>query len=122
MATSSDKNGEIVKKRNYGFAEIQHKVSVKENTVFPINSMTKAFTGVALVQLSEQGKLSFDDEIGKHIADLPEEWKSISIQQLMTHTSGLPEILSGYRADLIVRGNPETLIIMKMDTQQAGRL
>ncbi|MFA0814137.1 serine hydrolase domain-containing protein [Microbulbifer epialgicus] len=80
---------------------------VKVNSVFPINSMTKAFTGVALVQLVEQGHLSLDEEIGSHLSDLPDSWKSMKIKHLMAHTSGLPNIMSGYQADLIVRGNPE---------------
>ncbi|WP_444924109.1 serine hydrolase domain-containing protein [Microbulbifer sp. DLAB2-AF] len=101
------KNGEIIKLGNYGLSNLQDNVPVRSNTVFPINSMTKAFTGVALVQLAEQGHLSLDDEIGKHLTDLPANWKSIKIKHLMAHTSGLPNIFSGYLADLVVRGNPD---------------
>ncbi|USD21000.1 beta-lactamase family protein [Microbulbifer variabilis] len=101
------KNGEIIKLGNYGLSNLQDNVPVRSNTVFPINSMTKAFTGVALLQLAEQGRLSLDDEIGKHLTDLPANWKSIKIKHLMAHTSGLPNIFSGYLADLVVRGNPD---------------
>ncbi|MCF2910823.1 serine hydrolase [Pseudoalteromonas sp. DL2-H2.2] len=91
------KNGKIIKQGNYGFADLQHQVPVTEKTVFPINSMTKAFTGVAIVQLAEQGLLNIDDQIGKHLPDLPEAWQSLKINQLMGHTSGLPEILAANR-------------------------
>ncbi|WP_046004624.1 serine hydrolase [Pseudoalteromonas rubra] len=91
------KNGKIIKQGNYGFADLQHQVPVTEKTVFPINSMTKAFTGVAIVQLAEQGLLNIDDQIGKHLPDLPEAWQSLTINQLMGHTSGLPEILAANR-------------------------
>ncbi|WP_226642430.1 serine hydrolase domain-containing protein [Microbulbifer variabilis] len=101
------KNGEIIKQGNYGLSNFQDNVPVKVNTLFPINSMTKAFTGVALIQLVEQGHLSLDDQIGKHLTDIPASWKSMKIKHLMAHTSGLPEILSGYQADLLVRGNPD---------------
>ncbi|MBD1581014.1 serine hydrolase [Pseudoalteromonas sp. S16_S37] len=88
------KNGELVKQANYGFADLQHQVPVTENTIFPINSMTKAFTGVAILQLAEQGYFRVDDEIGKHLSDLPNSWKSLKINQLMGHSTGLPRILS----------------------------
>jgi len=101
------KNGKIIKQGHYGLSNLQDNVPVKQNTVFPINSMTKSFSGVALVQLVEQGHLSLDDEIGKHLPDLPDTWKPLKIKNLMAHTSGLPKILSGYQIDLIVRGNPE---------------
>ena len=49
------KNGKIIKTASYGFANIQDSIKVDDNTLFAINSMTKAFTGVAVVQLVEQG-------------------------------------------------------------------
>ena len=100
------KNGEIIKAGNYGLSNLQDNVAVKNNTLFPINSMTKEFTGVALVQLVEQGYLSLDDEIGKHLPNLPDTWKLLKIKHLMAHTSGLPNILSGRLVDLIVLGDP----------------
>ncbi|MFC3033037.1 serine hydrolase [Pseudoalteromonas fenneropenaei] len=91
------KDGKIIKQASYGFADLQHQVPVTAQTVFPINSMTKAFTGVAIVQLAEQGKLSIDDEIGKHLPELPKHWHALKINQLMAHTTGLPAILNNAR-------------------------
>ncbi|RXF01754.1 serine hydrolase domain-containing protein [Pseudoalteromonas sp. PS5] len=87
------KDEKVVKQGSYGFADLQHQVPVTEQTLFPINSMTKAFTGVAIVQLAEQGYLNIDDEIGKHLPELPEAWQPLKINQLMGHTTGLPPIL-----------------------------
>lgn len=102
------KEGEIVKQGSYGFADLQHQVPVTEETVFPINSMTKAFTGAAIVQLAEQGVLKVDDEIGKHLEGLPEAWQVIKINQLMGHSSGLPNILSSdHMLETIVLKDPE---------------
>ncbi|WP_211031508.1 serine hydrolase domain-containing protein [Pseudoalteromonas luteoviolacea] len=101
------KDKKIVKTQSYGVANLQDDIAVTNNTVFSINSMTKAFTGVALVQLVEKGVISLDDEIGKHLPELPKAWHKIKIKHLMAHTSGLPKILSGYYIDLIVRGNPK---------------
>ncbi|NOU51848.1 serine hydrolase [Pseudoalteromonas sp. JBTF-M23] len=102
------KNGELVKQGSYGFADLQHKVAVTKDTLFPINSMTKAFTGVAVLQLAEQGYIRVDDEIGKHLPDLPSAWKSLRINQLMGHSTGLPRILSSYETvDTIVPRDAE---------------
>ncbi|MCG7550510.1 serine hydrolase domain-containing protein [Pseudoalteromonas sp. Of7M-16] len=101
------KDKKIVKAKGYGIANQQDDIAVKNHTVFSINSMTKAFTGVALMQLVEKGVLTLDDGIGKHLPELPKAWHNIKIKHLMAHTSGLPKILSGYYIDLIVRGNPK---------------
>ena len=90
------KNGKIVKTASYGLANIQDGVAVDDDTVFTINSMTKAFTGVAIMQLVEQGKLKLDVGISEYLTDLPEAWRSLTIRQLMSHTSGLPAILGNW--------------------------
>ena len=90
------RDNKIVKTANYGVANIQDSVAVTDNTVFTINSMTKAFTGVAIVQLVEQGKLALDVGISTYLADLPEAWHGLTIKQLMSHTSGLPTILGNW--------------------------
>ena len=94
------KDNIIVKTANYGLANIQDSVAVSDKTVFTINSMTKAFTGVAIMQLVEQGKLNIDVGISEYLTELPEAWRGLTIKQLMSHTSGLPAIL-GNRARLI---------------------
>lgn len=84
------KNGRLEKLASYGFSNIEHQVAVNSKSTFSINSMTKAFTGVAIMQLQEQGKLNVDDPISQYIIDIPKEWKSITIRQLLSNTSGLP--------------------------------
>jgi len=101
------KNGEIIKLQGYGEANLQHAVKVTNQTVFPINSMTKAFTGVAVMQLVEQGKLRLDDTIGKHLPELPTSWHYLTIEQLLANTSGLPKIMSGRGTELIANNDPE---------------
>jgi CubicO group peptidase (beta-lactamase class C family) len=98
------RDNKIVKTANYGVANIQDSVLVSDNSVFTINSMTKAFTGVAIMQLVEQGKLQLDVGISKYLTDLPEAWRGLTIKQLMSHTSGLPSILGNW-ANLI--GGPD---------------
>ena len=95
------KNGKIVKTASYGLANIQDAVAVDDDTVFSINSVTKAFTGVAVMQLVEQGKLELSAKISKYLPDLPVEWHNVTVKQLLTHTSGLPDIMNGDTGKLI---------------------
>lgn len=87
------KNGQIVLSRSYGIANLQYNLPVSNTTVFPINSNTKVFTGVAVMQLVEKDKIKLNDPISKYLDDLPAEWQKITVDQLLTHISGLPEIL-----------------------------
>ncbi|HET8782716.1 MAG TPA: serine hydrolase [Pyrinomonadaceae bacterium] len=87
------KNGKIVLSIASGTADIQHSVPVTKQTVFPIYSCTKAFTGVAIMQLVEEGKLDLNAPISRYLDDLPESWRPITVKQLLTHVSGLPNIL-----------------------------
>jgi len=86
------KNNKIVKSSNYGLSNIQDSIVVDNKTVFSINSMTKAFTGVAIMQLVESGKLNLEDPISKYLDSLPNTWRNITIKQITTHTSGIPDI------------------------------
>ncbi|KQM22673.1 serine hydrolase [Chryseobacterium sp. Leaf201] len=86
-------NGRIVLSRSYGTANLQYNIPVSNASVFPINSNTKIFTGVAVMQLVEQDKIKLEDPISIYLDDLPAEWQKITVDQLLTHISGLPEIL-----------------------------
>ena len=85
-------NGELLKLQSYGLANIEHAVPVNDNTIFPLNSIAKAFTGVALMTLVEEGKLDLSASISTYLEDLPEEWREITVGQLANHTAGLPYI------------------------------
>jgi len=87
------KNEKLIIARSYGLANLQDSVAVKNDTVFTINSMTKGFTGVAIMQLAEQGKLDLSASISTYLEDLPVQWRTITVKQLLTHTSGLPDIM-----------------------------
>lgn len=86
-------NGKIVLSQSYGMANLQNNIPVTNTTIFPINSNTKVFTGVAVMQLVEQDKIKLNDPISKYLNDLPNEWQKITVDQLLTHISGLPDIL-----------------------------
>lgn len=89
------KNGKLDKLQNYGFSSIEHQVPTNSRTTFSINSITKAFVGIAIMQLQEQGKLNINNPISSYLSDIPENWKSITIKQLLSNVSGLPNNIDG---------------------------
>jgi CubicO group peptidase (beta-lactamase class C family) len=89
------RGGRIVMSEAFGVANVEHQVAVTPDTVFPINSATKSFTGVAAMQLVEAGKLDLDAPISQYLDGLPTGWQAIRVRQLLAHTSGLPDIVGG---------------------------
>ncbi len=85
------KEGKPVFKQAYGLASKRFSVPNRVDTKFNLGSMNKMFTGVSICQLAEQGKLSFDDKVIKHLPDYPnrEVAEKVTIHQLLTHTSGM---------------------------------
>jgi CubicO group peptidase (beta-lactamase class C family) len=95
------RNGEIIKTGNYGLANVQDSIPVTDNTVFNINSITKAFTGVAVLQLVEAGKLKLSSPVSTYLTGLPDAWNRVTVQQLLSHTSGIPDIVDEEESVLI---------------------
>ncbi|WP_206379202.1 serine hydrolase domain-containing protein [Sphingobium yanoikuyae] len=62
-------HGHIILLEAFGIANLEHRVAVTADTVFPINSATKSFTGVAAMQLVEAGKLDLDAPISRYLED-----------------------------------------------------
>jgi CubicO group peptidase (beta-lactamase class C family) len=83
------KYGLIIKKGNYGFANLEDRIPVTDSTLFSIASMSKAFTCAGILLLMEDGKLNLDDSVAKYIDSLPVSWNGMTIRRLMNHTSGL---------------------------------
>jgi CubicO group peptidase (beta-lactamase class C family) len=87
------KKGEIVYKKAFGNANIELNVPMKPEMVFKIGSITKQFTAVAILQLAEQGKISLEDSLQKYIKDFPAKGHTITIENLLTHTSGISDYM-----------------------------
>lgn len=80
----------VLFKHAYGLASQRFHVPNQVDTKFNLGSMNKMFTGVAIVQLAEQGKLSFEDTIDTYLPDYPREIaEKVTIHHLLTHTSGM---------------------------------
>jgi D-alanyl-D-alanine carboxypeptidase len=73
----------------YGLANVEWGVPIDPQTVFRIGSITKQFTAAAILRLVEQGRLALDDRIEKHLPDYPVGERTITVRQLLQHTSGI---------------------------------
>ncbi|MVM29033.1 serine hydrolase [Spirosoma sp. HMF4905] len=83
------RKGKVIYQKAFGMANIELNVPMRPDHVFRIGSITKQFTAVAILQLMEQGKLSLQDEITRFIPDYPTQGKKITVEHLLTHTSGI---------------------------------
>ncbi len=96
MALVVLKNNVIVKESSYGFSNLDNKIPVTINTVFPIASMDKQITATCIMMLYEQGKLKLTDSISRFLDSIPLTWNKIQIKHLLSHTSGLPDEVPEY--------------------------
>src|SRR5204862_5965341 len=85
------KDGITVASKAAGIANKATGAAIDLNTRFNLGSMNKMFTAVAVAQLAQAGKLSFTDNVGKHLPDYPNKDVAgkVTIHQLLTHTSGM---------------------------------
>src|SRR5687767_6079401 len=67
VALTVIKNGKRIKTETFGFANLEHKIPVKPETAFEIGSVTKQFTAAGIMLLVQDGKLSLEDKISKHL-------------------------------------------------------
>jgi len=82
------KDGRIALAKGYGLANVEHQVPVKPETIFQSGSVGKQFTATAAMLLVEDGKLALDDQVSKHLSDMPDSWKDITVRHLLSHTAG----------------------------------
>jgi CubicO group peptidase (beta-lactamase class C family) len=93
LALAVVKNGKVIYEGYYGKASLEENTPVDKNSIFRIYSTTKLISTVGVFQLIEKGKLSLEDTISKYINNLPKEWQGIKIKNLLSHSSGLPDVV-----------------------------
>src|SRR5262245_48543020 len=110
------KDGKLVYARGYGMADLEHGVPITPHTAFEIASMSKQFTGMAILLLAEQGRLSLDDDVRRYVPEVPDFGVTITRQHLLHHSSGLRnhfllQQLTGWRwGDLTTRADELTIL------------
>ncbi|ABY44386.1 penicillin-binding protein [Bacillus cereus] len=85
----TDKNN-VVLRKGYGYANVKDKVLTTPRTKYRIGSITKTVVAISILQLREKGKLNIEDNVNKYIPSFPAD-KNITLRNLLTHTSGLPD-------------------------------
>jgi CubicO group peptidase (beta-lactamase class C family) len=88
------KGDKILLRKGYGMANYELNVPNSPEMVFRIGSITKSFTGLAVLQLEEKGLLKVSDPVAKYVPEMPEGWNAITIHDLLCHKSGIPDFTS----------------------------
>src|SRR6266576_6736626 len=91
LAVLVRKNGSTVFARGYGVRELRTKAKIDAHTNFRLASFTKQFTAMAIMLLVHDGKLRYDETLPEIFPDFPAFGKTISIHNMLNHTSGLPD-------------------------------
>lgn len=93
LAVGVVKDGKIIFEAYYGKENLEGNNPVNQNSLFRIYSTSKLISTVGVFQLIEKGKLSLDDKISKYLENLPKEWQEVKIKNLLSHSSGIPNII-----------------------------
>ncbi|HEX8844816.1 MAG TPA: serine hydrolase domain-containing protein [Pyrinomonadaceae bacterium] len=83
--------GQVIFKRGFGRANLDYDIPISSQSVFNIASTSKQFTAASVALLATQGKISLDDDIRKHLPEIPPYPIPVTIRQLIYHTSGIRE-------------------------------
>ena len=115
------RDGQLVFQRGYGMADLEWGQAISPVTVFDIGSTSKQFTAAAVLLLQQQGKLRIDDDVRKHIPELPSYGATITIRHLLNHTSGLKDYagllsLAGHQSEEVTTNQQALDIICKQKT------
>ena len=113
------KDGKKIYNKGFGFADLQSKKKINSNTNFYLASVSKEFTAMAIMILNDRGKLNFDDKIRKYLPGFPAYGKDVTIRNLLTHTSGIPDYYSllGYKHNFAGITNKDVWdLLLKQDS------
>src|SRR5688572_24569115 len=88
-AVGVSRHGRTILAKAYGMANLEYDVPLTSESIIEAGSVAKQFTAAAILLLAQQGKLSIDDQVRKHIPELPDYGAPLTIRHMMNHTSGL---------------------------------
>ncbi|TVR61878.1 MAG: class A beta-lactamase-related serine hydrolase [Gemmatimonadales bacterium] len=106
-AVAVTRNGRVVYSQGYGSAQLEYRIPVTPTTPFHVASVSKQFTTFAVALLARDGLLSWDDEVHRHLPELPDLGRPVTLRQLGQHTSGVRDqwellIQAGWRIDDVI--------------------
>ena len=104
------KGESVVYHKSYGKANEELNVPMRNENIYRIASLSKQFTAIAILKLSEENKISLKDDITKYLPDYPTNGKSITIEHLLSHTSGIKDYVSMLGFDKNVMKQEKTVL------------
>jgi CubicO group peptidase (beta-lactamase class C family) len=94
-------DGKVIWSKAFGFSNLESGIAATTRSSYCIGSVTKCFTSLAIMQLAEQGKLSLEDPIEKHVPFAIKPFgETVRIKHFLSHTSGIPAL--GF-AEIVIR-------------------
>lgn len=81
--------GKVVLNRTYGLADVERRIPLRETSIFDIGSAQKQFTAAAVLLLVQDGRISLGDDIRKYLPEMYDHGRTITVDNLITHTSGI---------------------------------
>ena len=118
LAVSVLKDGKVVYSKGFGSANLEYDIPITPQTIFHAASLSKQFTAFAVLLLEADGKLSLKDDIRTYVPEVPDFGKTITLEQLASHTSGLRDQwnllkMAGFRLGDVITTNHILKIIEK---------
>jgi CubicO group peptidase (beta-lactamase class C family) len=108
------KNGKVIYKKSFGYADYNTKKELDDNSIFDCGSIAKEFTAMGILLLKDKGKISYSDTLRKFFPELP--YRNVTVQQLLTHTSGIPngfELVEKYFDHSKIATNDELIRLLE---------
>jgi CubicO group peptidase (beta-lactamase class C family) len=116
------RDAHVVKEAAYGVASVELGAPVTLDTVYMLASMTKIFTAAAVMQLVQERRISLDEPVTQILTQLPAQWSTITIRHCLSHTSGLPDVVTDDINVFTVSGDRDSALseIAKQSLKPAG--
>ena len=102
-------NGEIILEKGYGLADKNKEIPITSATVFDVGSLSKQFTAAAILHLEKQGRLRVKDTLANFFDHVPPDKANITLHQLLTHSSGLPNYV--YKGDFTATSLQQAILL-----------
>ncbi len=108
IAVSVIKDNKVIYQKGFGMANLEYGISITEKTKFHVASLSKQFTAFIILKLEDEGLLSINDDIRTYIPELPNYGNTVTINHLLTHSSGIPDQwrlleMAGWRLDDVIK-------------------
>jgi CubicO group peptidase (beta-lactamase class C family) len=112
------RDGDLVFRRGYGFANLDHRIPNGPDVVYYVGSVSKQFTAAAIALLADESRISLDDDVRRYIPELPDYGGPVTIRHLVHHTSGLRDIytlmsLAGIRMEDVMTNEDALALIAR---------